>query len=132
MKVDVGRQFTELELEQAERSAKSATAGMSAAARAEVVNRTHRVVRERASKIQNQRSKMRSLWIPLAVSASLMVVLVFAVWSAVSDFEATPSGLPESSQMLVLLMWSVPISVMVLAVVWFRRSHSGTENESTR
>ncbi len=92
MKVDVGRQFTELELEQAERSAKSATAGMSAAARAEVVNRTHRVVRERASKIQNQRSKMRSLWIPLAVSASLMVVLVFAVWSAVSDFEADTVG----------------------------------------
>ena len=135
MRVEVEKQLTESELNQAERSAQTATAGMNASASAALVNRTHRVIRERAGKMQDQRSKVRSLWIPLGVSASLLAVLVCALWTAFEDFEASPAGLPETSQMLVLLMWSVPISVMLLAVVWFRRSSSGannTENESAR
>jgi hypothetical protein len=135
MRVEAENQLTEFELDQAERNARAATRGMNASASAAVVNRTHRVVRARASRMQDRRSKVRSLWIPLGVSAALLAVLACALWTAFADFEASPAGLPDSSQMLVLLMWSLPISVMVLAVVWFRRSNSGannTENESAR
>jgi len=132
MKVDVGRQFTELELDQAERSAKSATVGMNATARAALVNRTHRVVRERANNIQNQRSKVRSLWIPLGVSTALLVTLACALWTAFEDFEGSSAGLPNTSGMVVVLVWSVPISAMVLAVLWSRRASAGSENERVR
>ncbi len=105
---------------------------MRAVASAAMVNRTHRVVRERASLLRSQRSRVRSLWIPLAVSFALLVVLVCAIWTAFTEFEASPAGLPDTSQMLVLMMWSVPISVMLLAVVWFRRSGARAENERAR
>ena len=40
---------------------------LSAAARASLVNRTHRVVRERAQVMADRRSRIRSLWLPIAV-----------------------------------------------------------------
>ena len=101
--------------------------GRATTASAAMVNRTHRVVRERARTLQAQKSRVRSLWIPLAVSGALLAVLAAALWTAFEEFEASPAGLPETSQMLVLLMWSVPVSAMLLAIVWFRRSR--TENE---
>ena len=106
--------------------------GSNAVASAAMVNRTHRVVRERAATLRDRRSRTRSLWIPLGVSSALLVVLVCAIWTAFEEFEGSPAGLPDTSQMLVLMMWSVPISVMLLAVVWFRRSGAKTESESVR
>jgi hypothetical protein len=78
MRVEVGTQLTESELNQAERSAQTATAGMNAVASAALVNRTHRVIRERANKLQDRRSKVRSLWIPLCVSTALLATLACA------------------------------------------------------
>ena len=101
-----------------------------AVASATMVNRTRRVVRQRAATLQVRRSRTRSLWIPLAVSFALLAVLVFAIWTAFEEYEASPAGIPDTSQMLALTMWSVPISLMVLAVVWFRRGRA--ENESAR
>ncbi len=103
-----------------------------AVASAAMVNRTHRVVRERAHTLQTQRSRARSLWIPLGLSSGLLVVLVCAIWNAFQEYEASPAGLPDTSQMLVLMMWSLPISAMLLAVVWFRRTNGRAENESSR
>jgi len=105
---------------------------MNATARAALVNRTHRVVRERANNIQNQRSKVRSLWIPLGVSTALLVTLACALWTAFEDFEGSSAGLPNTSGMVVVLVWSVPISAMVLAVLWSRRASAGSENERVR
>ena len=61
---------------------RAAFADMNAPARASVVNRTHRVVRERAKTLAARRSRIRSLWIPLAVCSSLLVIICTAVWSA--------------------------------------------------
>jgi len=108
---------------------------MNTAASAAMVNRTHRVIRERAGKIQVRRSKVRSLWIPLSVCATLLAALSFALWTAFEEYEASPAGVADTSQMLVLLMWSVPISIMLLAIVWTRRSGTGSgssENERAR
>ncbi len=103
---------------------------VSVGASAAVVNRTRRVVRERARTLTVQRNRTRSLWIPLGVSFALLVVLVFAIGTAFEEYEVSPAGLPETSQMLALMVWSVPISLMLLAVVWFRRGRA--ENESVR
>jgi hypothetical protein len=92
-------------------------------ARASVVNRTHRVVRERAKTMAARRSRVRSLWIPLAVCSSLLVILCTGVWSALDAYDVTPSGMPDASnQFLVLCLWFLPVSLVLLAVVLFQRA----------
>ena len=105
------------------------SARMNTAASAAMVNRTHRVVRERARTLQARRSKMRSLWIPLAVSGGLLVVITTAVWTVLDQYEVAPTGLVDANQqLLVLMMWCLPLSVVLLAVVWFRRGGSNGAN----
>ena len=116
------------------RSALGALGGVDAAinapARALIVNRTHRVVRERARTLALRRSRIRSLWIPLAVCSSLLVILCSAVWTVLDQYEATPNGLPDASnQFLVLCLWFFPISVAMLAIVLFRRHRRRSESE---
>ncbi len=92
-------------------------------ASAAVVNRTHRVVHERARSMQERRSKMRSLWIPLVVSGGLLAVIVCAVWTILDEYELAPTGLPDANQqLLVVMMWCLPVSALLLCVVWFRRN----------
>ena len=103
--------------------------GMNAAASATMVNRTHRVVRERAKNMQAQRSRIRSLSIPLAVSGGMLAVIVSAIWSILEQDELVPTGLPDANQqMLVLMMWCLPVSVLLLAVVLYRRANSQADN----
>ena len=98
---------------------------MSAAARASLVNRTHRVVRERAQAIATQRNKLRILWLPIAVASGLLIILCTAVWSLLDEYELTPTGIPDASdQFLVLLLWFLPVSMALLTIVWFRRVHT--------
>ena len=109
---------------------RAALSGTNTAARASVVNRTHRVVRERARMIAARQSKMRSLWIPLAVCSSLLVIICTAVWSALDAYDATPNGVPDASnQFLVLCLWFLPVSMALLAVVLFHRAR---KREATR
>jgi hypothetical protein len=105
--------------------------GMNAVASAAMVNRAHRVVRERAKTMQARKTRIRSLWVPLAISTSLLAVLAFAVWNAFEEYEVSPAGLPDASQTLVLMLWSFPISAMLLAIIWFRRN-SGTQGSGSR
>lgn len=100
-------------------------ASLQLGARATLVNRTHRVVRERAGQMSARRSKVRSLWIPLAVCGSLLVILVTAVWSMLDQYELNPTGMPDASdQFAVLLLWFLPVSGALLAMVLLRRAHS--------
>ena len=108
-----------------------------AAASAAMVNRTHRVVRERAKNLQARRATVRSLYIPLTVSAALLGSVVFAIWTMMDEYNLMPTGMPDASQQIfVLLMWCLPISLAVLAVVLFRRgggaAGSGRPDEGAR
>lgn len=102
-------------------------------ARAAVVNRTHRVVRERARFIQTRRSRVRSLWIPMAICAALLMMSATAVWSMLDEYELAPTGIPDASeQMLVILLWFLPASAALLAMVWFRRTRTRRSEEFLR
>jgi hypothetical protein len=104
--------------------------GMNAPARASVVNRTHRVVRERARSIAARRSRVRSLWIPLAVCSALLIILSCTVWSILDQYDVTPTGVPDASnQFLVLLLWFLPVSIALLALVLFRRARKHADHE---
>jgi hypothetical protein len=103
--------------------AREVFASLDTSARVSVVNRTHRVVRERAKTIAARRSRIRSLWIPVGVCSSLLVIICTAVWSALDGYDVTPTGVPDASnQFLVLCLWFFPVSMALLAVVLFRRA----------
>ena len=103
--------------------------GTPTAASAAIVNRTHRVVHERARNLQERRSKMRSLWFPLSVSGGILAVVVCAIWTILDEYELAPTGLPDAhQQLLVLMMWCLPVSTLLLCVVWFRRSGVKADN----
>lgn len=98
---------------------------ISAAARASLVNRTHRVVRERAQVLAARRSKIRSLWLPIAVASGLLIIICTAVWNLLDEYELSPTGIPDASdQYMVLLLWFLPLSMALLTIVWFRRARA--------
>jgi H+/Cl- antiporter ClcA len=113
-------------------------------ARAGVVNRTHRVVRQRASALQAQRSRVRSLMLPLIVCSSLLMLTGLAVWTGLYQYEAGEAAeavqadvsaltaIDANNHFMVVLLWFVPVSLAVLAAVWYRRSREGAGKEVPR
>jgi hypothetical protein len=102
-----------------------------AQARSSVVNRTHRVVRERAKVLAARRSRIRSLWAPLTICSALLVILCTTVWSILDQYDVTPTGVPDASnQFLVLCLWFFPVSMALLAVVLFRRGRKRADGEA--
>ena len=98
-----------------------------------VINRTHRVVRERAQLLQARRTRNRTLWIPLVVCAALVVMCSHAFWSLLDQYEISPSGIPDASdQMLVFLLWFLPVTAALLAAVWFRKTRPRVPSETLR
>ena len=98
-------------------------------ARSVIVNRTHRVVRDEALRMQAQRTHRRSLWAPLGICSVLLMVICYAVWSVLAEYDITPTSIPDASDqvLLLLLMWSLPVAAVALGLVWFRRAR-GYEN----
>lgn len=91
-------------------------------ARASVVNRTHRVVREQAQNMREQRERSRSLWAPLVICSLLLMVLCYSVWYMLDGYDLTPNGIPDASdQVILLLIWSIPVIAAAVGMVWFKR-----------
>ena len=99
-------------------------------ARAAVVNRTHRIIREQALEMQEQRKRSRSLLVPLLISSALLLVICYAIWALMAGYDLTPTDVPDASdQVLLFLLWSLPVSMVVLGLTWFRRR--GRSGEQT-
>jgi hypothetical protein len=98
---------------------------MASGARGVVVNRTHRVVREQALTMREQKEKSRSLWVPVAICSVLLVVICYAAWGMLDGYDLTPTGVPDASdQMVILLLWSLPVTAVVLGLAWFKRGRT--------
>jgi len=106
---------------------------MDVAARASLVNRTHRIVRERASQMSSRRKKIRSLIMPLVVSTAMLVILVTAVWTLFEEYGLKYNGVVDSSdQYLMLLIWFLPVSLALLGMVGWTRSRRRSGSEFVR
>ena len=80
--------------------------------------------------MQNRRRTLKVLVIPLAVCAAFVLMSSHAVWSLLDQYEISPTGIPDASdQMLVLLLWFLPITAALLAAFWFRRNRSQGQAE---
>src|SRR5882757_10088710 len=97
-------------------------------ARAVIVNRTHRVVRQRAASMQAVRSRQRGLMLPLLLCSMLLFAVCYAAWSVLEQSEISSAGGPEASnQIFVLLMWFLPVSLAALGTVWLRSGRDGAD-----
>ena len=104
-------------------------------ARASVVNRTHRVIREQALDMRAQQERKRALWVPLGIFSVLLPVICYAVWAVLGgydlDFDLASDGMLDASDQLpIMLMWFLPVTALMLGIVWFRRSRSGNHEVS--
>ena len=109
-------------------SIRSSLGTVDSAAASSRVNRTHRVVRERARTIKDRRSRIRSLYVPLAIFSFLLIAICTAVWNVFDQYEIEPNGNPvASAQIFVFLLWSVPVSAALMAIIWFRQSRAAAE-----
>jgi hypothetical protein len=134
----------ESQADDTETFARTALGSMSTAARAGVVNRTHRVVRQRAKVIQERRSQVRSLMVPLIVCSALLILTCLAVWTGLYQYQAAEAAEAvqadvaslaandANNQFLVVLLWFVPVSIALLATVWFRRARNDADREIVR
>ncbi len=104
-------------------------------ARASVVNRTRRVVHDQAVRMQEERTRSRSLWVPLAICSALLLVVCYAIWGVMAGYDLTPTGMPDASDQILflILLWSIPVAAVALGLIWFRRGRGGHEGvgEST-
>lgn len=113
-----------------------------AAVRGCVVNRTHRVVRQRAKVMQERRSRVRSLMVPLAICSALLLLAAVAVWSGLYQYQASEAAeavqadvaalADANNQFMVVFLWFVPVSLALLAAVWVRRGRNGVERRTIR
>lgn len=103
-------------------------------ARAEIVNRTHRIVRQRAIAMQAQRSFSKGLWAPLALCSVLLLALCYDVCCMLSNVEISdpiiePSlmNMAPGSIMSLVWMWFLPVSFVACGAIWFlhARNESG-------
>lgn len=98
-------------------------------ARSVVVNRTHRAVREQAMAMRAQKQERRDLMAPILIASALLLVVCYAIWSVLDAYELTPNGVPDASdQLIVLLLWSLPVTALVLGLVWFKRGRARANN----
>lgn len=103
------------------------------AARSQVVNRTHRVVREQALVMRQQKSQKRSLWAPIVICSSMMLIICYAIWGMMDGYDLTPTGIPDASeQLMILVWWSLPVTAFVLGLVWMKRGRNRGNSEVTR
>ena len=112
------------------------------AARGGVVNRTHRVVRERAKVMQEKRNRDRSLMLPLVICSVLLILSAFAVWSGLYQYQAAEAAeavqadvtalatTDANNHFLVVLLWFVPVSIALMTTVWVRRSRNNADDEA--
>jgi len=124
--------------------ARTALSSVTTAARAGVVSRTHRVVRQRAQVMQARRSRVRGLMAPLIICSVLLILTAVAVWSGLYQFEAAEAAeavqadvaalaaSDANNHFLVVLLWFLPVSIAVLGTVLFHRARSGAGRETVR
>jgi hypothetical protein len=121
--------------------ARAALRSVDTSARAGVVNRTHRVVRQKAKVMQARRSYARSLMVPLAICSVLLLLVCAGVWAGLYQYEATEAAeavqadaatLDANNHLMVVLLWFVPVILALLGAVLFRLTRSGSDHRTVR
>ena len=113
--------------------------GFSTAPRGAVVNRTHRVVRERAVVMQARRSYVRSLLVPLAICSVLLILVCAGVWTGMYEYQAAEAAQADvaapadaNNHLLVMLLWFAPVILALVGTALFRLVRNGSDPRTVR
>ena len=126
----------EFQLNSSDSFVRGALRAVPVAARAGVVNRTHRVVRERAKVMQEKRSRDRSLMLPLGLCCGLLLLIILGVWTGLYEYQAAENvqgdvaawaAIEATNHFLVVMLWFVPVSIVLMVTVWVRRSRNADD-----
>jgi hypothetical protein len=111
-------------------------------ARSAVVNRTRRVVRERAAAVQARKRTVRDLIVPFLICSALLVMIANAAWSIAEDgLSEWESGVwkrilelggDTGNSISILLVWFLPLSVLTAAIILLRRSRSADRDDEVQ
>lgn len=111
-------------------------------ARAAIVNRTHRVVRERALAMQQRKRTSQDLLVPCLICSAVLLLIATAVWTLaeenVSGWEESlwhriaGLGADAGSSISILLVWFLPLSVVTAAIVMLRRTRLTSQVDEVR
>jgi hypothetical protein len=121
--------------------ARTALNSVDVGAPAKVVNRTHRVVRQRAVVMKARRSYVRSLMVPLAICSVLLVLVCAGVWTGLYQYQASEAAeavqadvaaLDANNHLLVMLLWSVPVTLGLLGGLLFGFMRRGGSRRTAR
>ena len=114
----------------------AALQGVRIVADSALVSRTRRVVQERALAMQAQRRRTRDIWLACSICSALLIVMTHSLWNGLMQFDATSDALPNSAQMLdgsaqllVMMLWFLPVTAAVMALAVFKRTRNRRENE---
>jgi len=113
--------------------ARTAIRSLPLAADSARVGRTHRVVRERALDMQESRRQRRMLWLPLTIASAMMLLLFYAVWSGLAQYDVAEisddlaGSLRGGSQMMIFGLWFLPVTATALFFVWLRRNRNNDD-----
>jgi uncharacterized membrane protein len=82
--------------------------------------------------MREQKTRSRGLWVPLSISSAFLLVICYAVWALTAGYDLTPTGMPDASdQVLLLLLWPLPLTLVVLGLIWLRRRGRQNGGEQT-
>ena len=117
-------------------------------ARAAIVNRTHRVVRQRAEQMKSRRSSARDLILPLLICSALLLMMSYALWTVLASGVSIASvgdeleekagkllglfSMDADGPLSVLFFWFLPVSAVAMGVVFFRRTQGRRNDEVSR
>ncbi len=102
-------------------------------ARAAIVNRTHRIVRERAVQMQQRKRRFRDLAIPFVICSVVMWMIAHAVLTVADDhLDGILDGLvkllqgdgADAGSAFRLVVWFLPLSALTAAIVLLRRARA--------
>ena len=79
------------------------------------------------------------LMVPLAISSVLLLLVCFAVWSGLYQYQATEAAemveadvaaLDANNHLLVALLWFVPVTLALLGALLFRFRRNGSDRRT--
>ena len=88
------------------------------------------MVREQALAIRAQKERSRSLWVPVTICSILLLLSCYAAWAVLDGYEFTSNGVLDASyQMLVFMAWSLPVTILVVCLLWIQRARTASKGD---
>jgi hypothetical protein len=68
--------------------------------------------------------------VPLVFFSAVMLMICYGIWATLDSYDYASNGIPDASdQMLLFVLWSLPVTALVVGLVWFKRGQGRSGSE---